>query len=252
MGPCLLIFLHGGHHPRHLLYTDCPASLLPLLVQWAYTSSFYDTVGLYSIYLPSGYHPRHLLYTNCIASFPPLLHQWAHTSSFMTEWAYTLSFSYTVSTNLAIYCTQTVQPYFFLTCTVGPYLLIYDTVGLYPLIYLHSGHHPSRLLDTNCPASVPPLFAQWAHTSSFSYTVGTTLAIYCTQSVQPHFLPYFHSGSIPPHVLISGPIPPHFLIQWAPPSPSTVHRLSSLTSPFTSTVVPYLLILGHSRPILTQ
>ena len=91
----------------------------------------------------------------------------------------------------------------------------YDTVGLYIFIYLHSEHHSRHLLFTACPASVPPLLVQWAHTSSFydtvglypsfTYKVGTTLAIYCTQTFQPQFLPYLHSG----------PIPPHFMTQWA-------------------------------------
>ena len=130
--------------------------VLLLFTQWAHTSSFYDTVGLYPlIYLHSGHHPHHLLYTDCPASFPLLLAQWAHISSF------------------------------------------YHTVGLYPLIYLHSGHHPRHVLYTDCPASVPPLLAQWAHTSSFYDRVGL-------------------------HLL--------FLTQWAPPSKSAVHTLSSLIS----------------------
>ena len=162
--------LHMGHQPRQLLYTDCPDSVPPLLVQWAHTSSFYDTVGLYPlIYLHSEYQPRHLLYTDCPASFPPSLAQWAHTSSF------------------------------------------YDTVGLYPLIYLHSEYQPRHLLYTDCPASFPPSLAQWAHTSSF----------YDTEGLYP---------------LID-------LRQWEPHSQSTVHRLSSLSSCFTCTVGPYLLIL---------
>ena len=70
-------------------------------------------------------------------------------------------------------------------------------------------------MNTHCPASVRLLLAQWAHISSFyhtvglhpsfTYTVGTTRAIYCTQTAQPHFLYYLHSG----------PIPPHFMTQWA-------------------------------------
>ena len=35
-----------------------------------------------------------------------------------------------------------------------------------------------------------------AYTNSFSYTVDTTLTIYCTQIVQPQFLYYLHSGPI--------------------------------------------------------
>ena len=46
---------------------------------------------------------------------------------------------------------------------------------------------------------------QWAYTPSRTYTVGTTLAIYFAKTVQPQFLPYLHSG----------PIPPHFMTQWA-------------------------------------
>ena len=149
--------------------TDCPASVPPLLVQWAHISSFYDTVGLYPlIYLDSEHQPRNLMETNCPASVPPLLAQHAHTSSF------------------------------------------YDTVGLYPLIYLHSGHHPRQLMYTNCMASFPPFtsgpipphfMTQWAYTPSFTYTVGTTLAIYCTQTIQPKFLPYWYYGPIPPHFI---------------------------------------------------
>ena len=120
-------------------------------------SPFYDTVGLYPlIYLHSEHHPRHLLYTDCPASFPPLLQQWAHTSSF----------TYSLSTNLVIYCTQTVQIQL-LTCTVGSYPLILWQCGPIPPIYLHNEHHPRHLLYTDCPASFPPLLAQWAHTSSF-------------------------------------------------------------------------------------
>ena len=136
---------------------------------------------------------------------------------------------------------------------MGPYLLIYDTVGLYPLIYLHIGHHPRQLLYTDSPASLTPLLAQWAHTSSFydrvglypsfTYKVGTTLIIYCIQTLQPHFLPCLHSGPIPPHFMTQWAYIPHLLTKWAPPPPSTVHRLSSLSSSLTCTVGPYLLIL---------
>ena len=172
--------------------------VLLLFTQWAHTSSFYDTVGLYPlIYLHSGHHPHHLLYTDCPASFPLLLAQWAHTSSFydtvglypphlLTQWApplpstvlglsslikFLLSlYSGPISPNLwyggpipTHFLTQwtphspsTVHRLSSLnssiTCTVGPYLLIYDTVGLYPLIFLHSGHHPRHLLYTDCPA----------------------------------------------------------------------------------------------------
>ena len=183
-----------------------------------YTSSFYDTVGIYPlVYLHNGYHPRHLLYTDCPASFPSLFAQWAHTSSFITWWAYTPWFSYTLGTTLASYCSQTVQPHF--------------------LTYLYSG-------------PIPPHFkTQWAYTPSFTDTVSTTLAIYCTWTVQPHLLPYLHSGPIPPHFMTQWAYTPLLLTKWAPPSPSTVHRLSNLSSSLTCTVGPYLLILWHSGPI---
>ena len=108
---------------------------------------------------------------------------------------------------------------------MGPYFLIYDTVGLYPLIYLQRKYHPRHLLYIDCPASVPPLLiqwayhssfmTQWAYTPSFTYRVSTNLVIYCTQTVQLHFLPYLHSGSIPPHFLTQWAYTPHFLTQWA-------------------------------------
>ena len=136
---------------------------------------------------------------------------------------------------------------------MGPSLLIYDRVGLYPLSYLQSEHQSCHLLYTDCPASVPALLAQWAHTSSFmtrwaytpsfTYTLGTTLASYCTQTLQPHLLPYLHSGPIPPHFMTQWAYTPHLLTKWAPPSSSTVYRLSSLTSSLACTVGPYLLIL---------
>ena len=89
----------------------------------------------------------------------------------------------------------------------------------------------------------------WAYTNSFSYTVDTTLTIYCTQIVQPKFVSY---STVGPYLLIlghSGPIPSRLLTQWVLTSPSTVHRLSSLSSSLTGTVGPYLLILSHSGPI---
>ena len=116
-----------------------------------------------------------------------------------------------------------------------------------PLIYLARVHHPRHLLYTYCSASFPPSFAQWAHTflfydtvglcPSFTDTVSTTLAIYCTQTVQLQFLLYLHSGPIPPHFTTQWAYTPYFLTHWAPPSSSTVHRLSSLSSSLTCTVV---------------
>ena len=161
----------------------------------------YDTVGLYPlIFLHIGHYPRQLLHTDCPDSVTPLLAQWAHTSSFMTQWAYTPSFTYTMGTIPPSHGHTLSSLISSLICAVGPYLLIYDTVALYPLIFLHIGHHPRQLLYTDCPDSVPPLLVQWAHNSSFydtvglypsfTYTVSSTLTIYCTQTVQPQFLPY--------------------------------------------------------------
>ena len=92
-GPIPPHFRTQWHAPPHLLTQGAPPKLSTvhrlssfissLLEQWANTSSFYDTVGLYPvIYLHSGHHPGHLLYTDCPASLTPLLAQWAHTSSF--------------------------------------------------------------------------------------------------------------------------------------------------------------------------
>ena len=161
------------------------------MTHWAYTHLFTYTVGItLAIYCTQTVQPHLLPYLSS-GPIPP---------HFMTQWAYTHSFTYTVSTTLAIYCTE---------CPASlPPLLVqwahtssfYDTVGLYPLIYLHSEHHPHHLLYTDCPASFPLSFAQWAHTSSFmtwwayapafSYTLGTTLESYSTQTVQTQFLPY--------------------------------------------------------------
>ena len=161
-----LIYLHIGHHPRQLLYTDSPASLTPLLAQWAHTSSFYDTVGL---------HPHFL--TQWAPSSPSTVHRLSNLSSS-------------------------------LTCAVGHTSSFYDAVGIYPLVYLHNGYHPRHLLYTDSPASFPPLFAKWAHTStfmtqwaytsSFTYTLCTTLAIYCSDcpaSVPPLFAQWAHTSS---------------------------------------------------------
>ena len=95
----------------------------------------------------------------------------------------------------------------------------------------------------------PPFLTQWAYTPSFTYTVGTTLVIYCTQTVQPQSLTYLHSEPLSPHFMTQWAYTPHLLTQWAPSSTSTVHRLSNLTSSLTCTVDPYLLILWHSGHI---
>ena len=217
MGLHSLIYSHSGHHPCHLLDTNCPGSFPPsltppqfvtqltytrhLLTQWAPPSpstghtlssliflpylhsgpippQIFGPVGLYSlIYLHTGHHPRDLLDTNCPASLPLLLIQWAYTSSF------------------------------------------YDTVGIYPLIYSPSEQYPHHLLDTNLQnGPIPPQFiAQWVYTPSFTYTVGTTLAIYWAQIVQTHFLPHLHNGPIPPQFVTQWAYNRHLLGQWAPP-----------------------------------
>ena len=136
---------------------------------------------------------------------------------------------------------------------MGPYLHIYDTVGLYLLIYLHIGHQPRQLLFTDCPASVPPLLVQWAHTSSFQDTVGLYSLIYLISEYHPHHLLYTDCPtSVPP-----------LLVQWAHTSSfcdtvgiyplvylhcghhphHLLYRMSNLTSSLTCTVGPYLLIL---------
>ena len=154
--PQFLPYLHSGPIPPHFM------------TQWAYTL----------IFLHSGHHPRHLLYTDCPTSVPPLLVQWAIPPHFMMQWAYTHLFTYTMGTTLAIYCTQTVQPHFLPYLQNGPIPPIYDTVGLYLLIlgpYLHTDTVGLYLLIytlcttlaiycSDCPASVPPLLTQWAHT----------------------------------------------------------------------------------------
>ena len=127
----------------------------------------------------------------------------------MTQWAYTPSFTYIVGTTFVIYCTQTLQPHLLPYLHSGPIPPHFMTQWAYTLIFLHSGHHPRHLLYTDCPTSVPPLLVQWAipphfrtqwaYTPSFTCTVSTTLTIYCTQTVQPQFLPYLYSGPIPPH-----------------------------------------------------
>ena len=173
-----------GTPPRHLLHTDCPASLPPLLVQWAHTSSFYDTVGMYPlIYLHRMHHQSYLLYTNCPASFPLYLKSEPIPPHFMTQWAYAphLLTKWALSSLISS-----------LICTVGPYFLIYDMLGLYPLIFLHIGHHPRRLLFTNCPVSVPPLPTQWAHTFSF-YNLLTPLNLETGIKGQIQFLQIINS-----------------------------------------------------------
>ena len=193
MGLYPLIFLHSEYQPHHLLCTNCPASFPLLLAQWAHTSTFYATVGLY----------------------PHLLIQGAYISSFMTRWAYTPSFSYTVGTTLAIYCTHTVQPHFLSYLHSGPILLILCNSGPIPPIFLHSGHHPCHLLFTDSPASVPALLAQWAHTSSFYDTVGMYPLIYLHRVHHQSHLLYTNCPASFPLYLNSGPIPPHFMTQWA-------------------------------------
>ena len=108
-----------------------------------------------------------------------------------------------------------------LTYTMGPYLLI----------LWHSGPIPRDFMS------------QWACTPSSTSTVGTTIGICTTQTVQPLFLPYLHSGPIPPHIMTQWAYTPHLLTQLVQPSPSTLHKLCSLSSSLTYTMGPYLLIV---------
>ena len=87
---------------------------------------------------------------------------------------------------------------------------------------------------------MPPHFrTQWAYTLSFTYTVSTNLAIYCTQTVQPQFFPYWHSG----------PISPHFITQWAY-TPSFTYTVGTTRAMYcTQTVQPQFLPYLHSGPI---
>ena len=74
---------------------------------------------------------------------------------------------------------------------------------------------------------------------SFTYTVGTTLVIDCTQNVQPQFLPYLHSG----------PIHPHLMTQWAY-TPSFTYKVGNTLAIYcTQTVQPQYLPYLHSGPI---
>ena len=94
------------------------------MTQWAYTSSFYDTVGLYLlIWWHSGPIPPH----------------------FMTQWAYTSSFYDTVGLYLLIlWHSGPIPPHLM---TQWAYTSsFYDTVGPYPLIWWHSGPIPPHLL----------------------------------------------------------------------------------------------------------
>ena len=138
-----LIYLQSKYHPRHILYIYCPASVPPLFAQWAYTSSFYDTVGLYSIYLPSGHHPR------CIASFPPLLHQWAYTPSFQKK---DHRWREECTAGLGAHCNNKSANYF-------------KMKSWFPI------KTKKTTLSRNTHL-VLLLFTQWAHTSSFYDTVG--------------------------------------------------------------------------------
>ena len=83
---------------------------------------------------------------------------------------------------------------------------------------------------------------QWAYTPPFTYTVDTTLAIYCTQTFQPQFLPYLHSEPISPHFMQQWACTPSFSYTVSTTFASTIHTLSSLSSSFSRTVGLYLLI----------
>ena len=150
------------NHSHHLLATDCPASVPPLLTGWALTSSFYDTVGLSTVN-----NTLTICWTQTVQPhFLPYFISGPISVHLMTQWVYTPSFT------LLTQCAHTAS--------------LFDPVGLYLLIYLQSEHY---------------------------------LAIDWTQTVQPYFVPYLHSG----------PIPPHLLTQGAPPSPPTGLNLFSLS-----------------------
>ena len=69
--------------------------------------------------------------------------------------------------------------------------------------------------------------------------MSTNLAIYCTQTVQPQFFPYWHSG----------PISPHFITQWAY-TPSFTYTVGTTRAIYcTETVQPQFLPYLHSGPI---
>ena len=255
--PLFLPYLYP-YHPHHLFCKNCAASVPPLLTQWAHSSSFYGTVGLYPVILcHSGPVPHHLL-TQWAPPSASALHKLSNLCSsltyipphIMTQWAYTPIFTYTVGTTLAIYFTQTVQPQFLpylhngpipphfmtqwaytlsITYIVGTTVVIYCTQTVQPhlLPYLHSG------------PILPHVMTKWAYTPSFTYIVGTTLFIYCTQTVHPHLLPYLHSG----------PIPPHFMTQWAY-TPSFTNRVGTTRAIYcTQTAQPHFLYYLHSGPI---
>ena len=202
---------------------------------------------------------------------PHLMTQWAYTPHFFTHWVPPSPATVHRQSSLSSSLTCTVGPYLLISRHSGPIPLIYIhselqphhlmntlsglsssltcTVGLYPLIYLHSEYQPRHLLYTDCPASFPPLFAQWAHTSlfmtrwaytpSFSYTLGTTLASYCSQTVHPQFLPYLHSG----------PIPPHFRTQWVY-TPSFTYTMDTILAIYwTQTAQSQFHHYLHSGPI---
>ena len=108
-------------------------------------------------------------------------------------------------------------------------------MGPYLLILCHSGPIPPNLLTQLASPSPSILQKLCSLSSSLTYTMGpyllilcnsgpippftytgcTTKAVYCTQTAQLHFLPYLHSGSIPPHFLTQWAYTPHFLTQWA-------------------------------------
>ena len=151
-----------------------------------------------------------------------------------------------------------------LTCTVGHTSSFYDAVGIYPLVYLHNGYHPRHLLYTDSPASFPPLFAKWAHTStfmtqwaytfSFTYTLCTTLAIYCSDcraSVPPLFAQWAHTSSFydtvglyPLIYLHNGHHPSHLLDTNRPVSVSPLPTQWAHTFSFYNLLTPLNLQTG--------
>ena len=224
-------FLHSRHPPCHRLYTNCPASVPLWLTQWAHTSSFYDTVGLY----------------------PP----------FFTQWAPSLPSAIHKLSSLNSSLTYTVSPYLLNLWHSGPIPPILWHSGHHPhyLLYTHCPAsvplwltqwvHTSSFYDIVCLYHI------------IFYTVGTLLDIGSTQTVQPQFFPYLHSGPITYHFMTqwahtssfndtvglyplklwhSGHHPRHLLYTNCPASVLPLLTQWAHYLPFYDTVGPYLVI----------
>ena len=218
------------------------------MTQWAYTPSFSYRVGttltIYCTIPPSHGHTLSSLSSPLSCTVGPYLlilwHSGPIPPHLLKQWVPT---SASIVPRLSSFTSS-------LTCTVGSYLLILWHRGPIPphwlthwaphsqstmhrlsslsfLLYLHSGPIPSHFMT------------QWAYTSSFTYTVDTTLAIYCTHNVQPQFLPYLHSG----------PIPPHFRTKWAY-TPSFIYTVGTTlaiyyTQSVQSQILPFMIRWPH-------